>query len=356
MARIKNKTRDTVITNADYLLGTDADQLYATKSYLIGDLAAYFVSYLSTLPEVGYEGFTNSGLKAAGNLIASIGDYSDSANGTKVTVDDNASTILLNSTTYTRTLSKIQIGGTADFFATINSDSLSADVTLTVPDTSGTIAISINGVASDADGDLTVGASSDIASGIIELATIAEVDTGTDALRAITPAGLAGSALQTKVDGIEALADVTDVTNVTAAGATMDTDTSLAGNGYFLDEDDMVSDSASKTVSQQSVKKFVENSTLLGQKYATVLKTGNYTVTTDDHTVIATANSFTVALIAAATAGIGKRYEIKNSESNVGTITVDGDVSETIEGALTQTLFTGESITVVCDGSNWHIV
>jgi hypothetical protein len=40
--------------------------------------------------------------------------------------------------------------------------------------------------------------------GKVELATIAEVDTGTDTTRAITPAGLAGSALQTKVDGIEA--------------------------------------------------------------------------------------------------------------------------------------------------------
>ena len=67
-------------------------------------------------------------------------------------------------------------------------------------------------------------AASDTVSGTVELATIAEVDTGTDTVRAITPAGLAGSALQTKVDGVEALADVTDATNVNAAGAVMESD------------------------------------------------------------------------------------------------------------------------------------
>ena len=57
--------------------------------------------------------------------------------------------------------------------------------------------------------------------GIVELATIAEVNTGTDATRAVTPDSLEGSALQIKVDGIEALADVTDLTNVNAAAATI---------------------------------------------------------------------------------------------------------------------------------------
>ena len=53
---------------------------------------------------------------------------------------------------------------------------------------------------------------SSTATGVVELATITEVNTGTDTTRAITPAGLAGSALQTKVDGIEtgATADQTD--------------------------------------------------------------------------------------------------------------------------------------------------
>jgi hypothetical protein len=113
--------------------------------------------------------------------------------------------------------------------------------------------------------------------GIVELATVAETDTGTDATRAVTPAGLANiqsdvdantakvtnvttnlSTTQTtttvdvvssdgtdatlpqaiasgnagvmsgadkaKLDGVEALADVTDTANVTAAGALMDSE------------------------------------------------------------------------------------------------------------------------------------
>ena len=61
-----------------------------------------------------------------------------------------------------------------------------------------------------------------------------------------------------KLDGIEALADVTDSTNVDAAGATMNTDLSLVGNRYFLDEDTMISNDATKVASQQSTKAYAD--------------------------------------------------------------------------------------------------
>jgi hypothetical protein len=67
---------------------------------------------------------------------------------------------------------------------------------------------------------------------------------------------------KTKLNGIEAGADVTDATNVDAAGATMNTDTTLAGNSYFLDEDTMSSNDATKVPSQQSVKAYVDNSVI----------------------------------------------------------------------------------------------
>ena len=72
--------------------------------------------------------------------------------------------------------------------------------------------------------------------GIVELATIAETDTGTDATRAVTPDGLQGSALQTKVDGIETAADVTDTTNVTSAGALMDSELASIADVKALDQ------------------------------------------------------------------------------------------------------------------------
>ena len=63
---------------------------------------------------------------------------------------------------------------------------------------------------------------------------------------------------------VENGADVTDATNVNAAGATMNADTTLAGNGYFLDEDAMTSNSDTKVPSQQSVKYYVDNKTIDG--------------------------------------------------------------------------------------------
>jgi len=69
------------------------------------------------------------------------------------------------------------------------------------------------------------------AQGVVELATIAETDTGTDATIALTPAGLAGSALQTKVDGIEALADVTSTNETSHSDVVVDGD--FTANGFL---------------------------------------------------------------------------------------------------------------------------
>jgi len=63
---------------------------------------------------------------------------------------------------------------------------------------------------------------------------------------------------QTKLAGIEALADVTDATNVDAAGAVMNSDTSTAAMQFVIDEDAMTSNSATKVPTQQSVKAYVD--------------------------------------------------------------------------------------------------
>ncbi len=62
------------------------------------------------------------------------------------------------------------------------------------------------------------------------------------------------------VNGGVSTGDTVDSASVDAAGATMNTDTTLVGNGYFLDEDTMASNSASKVPSQQSVKAYTDNS------------------------------------------------------------------------------------------------
>lgn len=63
---------------------------------------------------------------------------------------------------------------------------------------------------------------------------------------------------QSKLAGIEASADVTDSTNVDAAGAVMNADTAITAMGFVLDEDDMASDSATKLATQQSIKAYID--------------------------------------------------------------------------------------------------
>jgi hypothetical protein len=100
-------------------------------------------------------------------------------------------------------------------------------------------------------------AATDELAGIVELATIAEINLGTDTERAITPAGLKGSALDAAV--VLNTAKLTaDSINVDSAGAVMNTDATTAEMDFVIDEDTMVSDSATKIPTQQSVKAYVD--------------------------------------------------------------------------------------------------
>jgi hypothetical protein len=86
-------------------------------------------------------------------------------------------------------------------------------------------------------------------------------DTGTDAVIPAadgTNAGIMTSAMQVKLAGIETAADVTDAANVAAAGAVMESDTTTAAMSFVVDEDDMVSNSATKVPTQQSVKAYAD--------------------------------------------------------------------------------------------------
>jgi hypothetical protein len=65
--------------------------------------------------------------------------------------------------------------------------------------------------------------------------------------------------------------------------------------------------------------------------------------------------AITVNLIAAATAGSGFKYHIKNRSTNV--ITIDPSGSEAIDGQATFDLTVQESsVSLICDGSNWFII
>ena len=63
-----------------------------------------------------------------------------------------------------------------------------------------------------------------------------------------------------KLDSIESGADVTDATNVNAAGAVMNSDTSTASMSFVTDQDNMSGNSSTKVPTQQSVKAYVDTS------------------------------------------------------------------------------------------------
>lgn len=87
-------------------------------------------------------------------------------------------------------------------------------------------------------------------------------------------------------------------------------------------------------------------------------KTGAYTLTASDHTVTCNASSAAFIITLPTSVGItGRVYIIKKTDSSANVVTVDGNGSETIDGALTQALGNQwESITVQSDGTNWVVI
>lgn len=88
-------------------------------------------------------------------------------------------------------------------------------------------------------------------------------------------------------------------------------------------------------------------------------KTAAYTAIPTDHFIPCNASgaSFTLTLPPAATLS-GHILHIKKTDSDfTKVVTIDGNASETIDGATTTTLNTQyEAIRIISDGSNWHII
>jgi hypothetical protein len=92
----------------------------------------------------------------------------------------------------------------------------------------------------------------------------------------------------------------------------------------------------------------------IGMKQAYVAKTGAYTATNDDYVIDCTSGTFTVTL-PASSGRTGRILIIKNS--GAGTITVDGNSTETIDGATTVTMAVQYgTIQIMSDGTNWKTI
>jgi len=83
------------------------------------------------------------------------------------------------------------------------------------------------------------------------------------------------------------------------------------------------------------------------------VKTSNYTVLITDDLLIANSGTFTFTL-PTAVGHDGKELAFVNR--GTGSVTVDGNGTETIDGDLTVLLNDGKAIVIRSDGANWVIV
>tara|TARA_R110002167_G_scaffold543_4_gene2426 strand:+ start:8183 stop:9856 length:1674 start_codon:yes stop_codon:yes gene_type:complete len=107
----------------------------------------------------------------------------------------------------------------------------------------------------------------------------------------------------TKLDTVETSADVTDATNVNAAGAVMNTDATTAAMSFVIDEDAMGSNLATKVPTQQSTKAYVDAQLIAATSLSGTLLVGASTGGTD--LVVTAGDEITTNTIAETTAASG---------------------------------------------------
>ena len=107
----------------------------------------------------------------------------------------------------------------------------------------------------------------------------------------------------TKLDTVETSADVTDATNVNAAGAVMNTDATTAAMSFVIDEDNMGSNLATKVPTQQSTKAYVDAQLIAATSLSGTLLVGASTGGTD--LVVTAGDEITTNTIAETTAASG---------------------------------------------------
>ena len=94
-----------------------------------------------------------------------------------------------------------------------------------------------------------------------------------------------------------------------------------------------------------------------GAAVAVTSKTTTYTATTaDDVILVDTSGGAWTLTLYASSSNSGRRLKVKKTTSDNNALTIDGNSSETIDGQATTTINTQyECITLINDGTNWHI-
>jgi hypothetical protein len=96
----------------------------------------------------------------------------------------------------------------------------------------------------------------------------------------------------------------------------------------------------------------------LGGTFSITTKTGDYTATANENAIFVDATSGPVTITLPAISGNdGRRYWIKKIDVSANAVTIDGDASETIDGATTYTLSNQyDWVSIIVNGTEWSIV
>jgi hypothetical protein len=188
--------------------------------------------------------------------------------------------------------------------------------------------------------------------------TSSNIAIGRDAGRRITGGSNLSTPTQSTFIGNDTRASANGNTNEIVIGYTAEgqgSNTATLGNSSitktFLRGVTMVNTTTDNTVDELQVNGSISG---IGMKQAYVAKTGAYTATNDDYVIDCTSGTFTVTL-PASSGRTGRILIIKNS--GAGTITVDGNASETIDGAATVTMAVQYgTIQIMSDGTNWKTI
>jgi hypothetical protein len=316
---------------------------FGTYATLVGGTvpASQLPSYVDDVLEyTNYSSFPATGETGKIYVDLATGDIYRWSGSAYVQISDAVSSA--DQATQLATARTISLGG--DVSGSTSFDG-SADVTITATvadDSHNHIISNVDGLQTALDGKL---ASVDLNYTTAASTGVVTNDAGTNATipaATTTTAGLLTSSDKTKLDGIEALADVTDATNVAAAGAVMETDTSTVNMSFVVDEDDMTSNSATKVPTQQSVKAYVDanagggsgdiTSVVAGSGLTGGATTGDATLNVGAGTYITVAAD-TVA-VDATDANTASKVVARDASGNfsAGTITADltGDVTGTV--------------------------
>ena len=264
-------------TNVDNLTAT----FYAGSSIKSEDLNDNFTQNLYVTQEIGNRSFQNTGNSTMiGNL--NMGKDTDVVfEGS--TNNEHETTLTVTDPTADRTITLPNVTGTVITTGdtgtvtvgmmgtnSVDSDELVTDSVITAKIANDNVTYAkIQNVSAT---DRVLGRDSSGA-GIIEeitpanLRTMINVEDGATAdqtnaeirtaVEAASDSNVFTDADHTKLNSVESSADVTDATNVNAAGAVMNSDTTTADMQFVVDEDNFSSDLNTKVPTQQSTKAYI---------------------------------------------------------------------------------------------------